>query len=102
MVYASPAPGIYVLNGALPESDYPVVNPILIVRNGLLLLAVQSEDYVWRYDEESDTVVTQYCSGIDAGGATEVIVRDYEINLQHSAQEPIQSVTKADVIGRVG
>ena len=102
MNYESPALGLYVLNGVLPEPDFPVINPVLLVKDGYLYVAVKNGDNVWRYDAESDTLITQDCDGIDAGGATEEVVRAYNINLQHAGEEPVPSMTKSSILGRIG
>lgn len=102
MDYANPADGLYVLNGVLPEPDFPVVNPVLEVNDGELYLVVQSDEDVWRYDANSDTIVTQFYSGFDAGDAIAVIRDNFNINLSSAGQDPMDTVTKSDIIGRIG
>lgn len=102
MDYASPAIGLYVLNGVLPEPDFPVVNPVLLVEDGYLWLAVHNGENVWHYDAGSDTMTTQLCDGIDEGIAIDAIMSAYDLNLERGGQGSISSVTKSDIIGRIG
>lgn len=102
MDYTNPAAGLYVLNGVLPEPDFPVVNPVLLVQDGYFNLAVNNGEWVWRYDANSDTMTTQLCDGIQESIALEAIMSAYNLNLELGGQESVSSMTKSDIIGRIG
>jgi hypothetical protein len=102
MVYASPAPGLYVLNDVFVDGGAEFPYPLLMVNGDMIYVAIKDANNYWRYDKDNDVIITDSTDGMDADLLLTTYIDRYGINLDHDDNYRIDAVTKSDVIGRVG
>lgn len=102
MDYASPVEGLYVFNGVLEDAGVVIPYPLMRVYGGSLFVAIKDGNNYWRYDKDNDVIVAASNDGVDYGFVTSECVTLYEIELEQGDSLRVDSVTKSDVIGRIG
>lgn len=104
MNYAEPASGLYVLNETVEVGEQELRFPIMAVSQPFVDFAGPSAEHLWAYNEISDEIVEVEIDTrqIILIPICENICSQYGIDRSSRGRLTVASVSKEEVIGRIG
>lgn len=102
MNYASPASGLYIYNGVIRVDNFSMSYPIMIVDDDVLDFAAPALGSYYYLDIVSNQFKSAPVDSVDLVQVVNYVISRYDINLNAEDLLVVPSLTKDEIIGRIG